>query len=423
MAVRRKPNGWEARVYVGLEGGKKKFATKYFADSVYGGKDKAEKAARKWEAEIARQVETASYVPPARKTVAEFLDEWLEKDAKPNVKPRTYDRYEEIVKVHIKPAIGDVRLDKLTPHHVATLLAQKREQGLAARTCLHIYRVLHRALQVAVLWGLVGRNACDAVRPPRAEEQPPVGLTPEQVEALLEAARYVEEKRPDGSVEQRPNRLYPLFLTAVHTGMRQGELLALRWEDVDLDAGVALVRQALEKSGRKPVFTTPKNRKPRVVPLSPEVVEALKGLRVEQEIERAFFGADYEDHGLVFCQPNGRPWDGHSLTRWHLKRLVKKVNDKAKELEEKARAEQVPLKEKPVRLPENLRFHDLRHTFVSRALQAGANPRAVSEIAGHHDPGFTLRQYAHALPQDTKEAVQRLARYLRRTADPQGQDS
>ena len=416
MSVRRKPDGWEARVYVGTEGGKKRFATKYFADRTYGGREKAEKAALRWEAETRRQVETATYVPPTRKTLAQYLEEWLAKDAKPNVKPRTYDRYKEIVEVHISPAIGDVRLDKLTPALVQGLLAAKREQGLSGRTCLHIYRVLHRALNVAVQWGLVGRNACDAVRPPKADEEPPVGLSPEQVEALLEAARTIEEKRPDGTVEHRPNRLYPLFLTAVHTGMRQGELLALRWEDVDLDAGVALVRRALEKSGKQPAFTTPKNHKPRVVPLASEVVEALRHLQVEQEIERAFFGKDYEDYGLIFCQPNGRPLDGHSLTRWHLKRLVKKVNERATELEEKAKAEGVTLTKRPVRLPENLRFHDLRHTFVSRALQAGANPRAVSEIAGHHDPGFTLRRYAHALPEDTKEAVQRLADYLRRAA-------
>lgn len=423
MAVRRKPEGWEARVYVGMEGGKKRFATKYFADRAHGGREKAEKAARLWEAETRRQVEAAAYVPPTRQTVAEFLDEWLEKDAKPNVKARTYERYQEIVNVHLKPALGATRLDRLTPAAIAGLLVEKREAGLSGRTCLHIYRVLHRALNVAVTWGLVGRNVCDAVRPPKADEEAPVGLSADQVEALLEAARTVEETRPDGTVERRPHRLYPLFLTAVHTGMRQGELLALRWEDVDLDAGVALVRRALEKPGKQPVFTTPKNHKPRVVPLAPEVVEALKQLRVEQEIERAFFGKDYEDYALVFAQPNGRPLDGHSLTRWHLKRLVKKVNDRAKALEEKAKAEGVALAQRPVRLPENLRFHDLRHTFVSRALQAGANPRAVSEIAGHHDPGFTLRRYAHALPQDTKEAVQRLAGYLRRTADPQGQDA
>jgi integrase len=112
---------------------------------------------------------------------------------------------------------------------------------------------------------------------------------------------------------------------------------------------------------------------------------------VDQEIERAFYGNNYEDYDLVFCQPNGRPLDGHSLIRWHFKRWLKKAG-----------------------LPETIRFHDLRHTFVSRALQAGANPRAVSEIVGHYDPGFTLKRYAHALPQDTREAVRRLELLLRR---------
>ena len=418
MSIRRKGNGYEVRVYVGIDPGtgRKQYASKYVSDKEAGGPEKAEKLARKVEAELSRQVETNTYVPPARQTLGEHLDEWLEKDAKPNTKPRTYKRYEELVCVHIKPAIGAVRLDKLTPTHVATLLARKRQEGLSPRTCLHIYRALHRALQVAVQWGKVGRNVCDAVRPPRVEEEPPVGLTPEQVEALLEAARFVVEKAPDGREVERPNRLYPLFVTAVHTGMRQGELLALRWEDVDLEQGFALVRRALEKPGKRPVFTSPKNRKARVVPLAPEVVEVLRKWKVDQEIERAFFGKDYEDYGLVFCQPNGRPLDGHSLTRWHLKRLVEKVNKKAKEAEEKAAQEQ-PGATGPqavVRLPENLRFHDLRHTFVSRALQAGANPKAVSDIAGHHDPGFTLERYAHALPQDTKEAVQRLQSYLHR---------
>lgn len=403
MSIRRKGNGYEVRVYVGVDPGtgKKQYASKYVADKDAGSPEKAEKQAKKIEAELSRQVETNSYVPPARQTLAEYLDEWLEKDAKPNTKPRTFERYEELVRVHIKPAIGAVRLDKLTPQHAVTLLANKHEEGLSARTCLHIYRALHRALEVAVQWGVTGRNVCDAVRPPRVDEKEPTGLSQAQVESLLEAAKAYQ--RED---QQDYGRLYPLFLAAIHTGMRQGELLALRWEDVDLGQGIALVRQALERPGRKPVFGTTKNRKVRAVPLSPEVIEALRKLKVDQEIERAFHGEDYEDYGLVFCQPNGRPLDGHSLTRWHLKRLIDEVNRKAAEAKNEA-----------AKLPKSLRFHDLRHTFVSRALQAGANPRAVSEIAGHHDPGFTLKRYAHALPEDTKEAVQRLERYLKhRTA-------
>lgn len=133
----------------------------------------------------------------------------------------------------------------------------------------------------------------------------------------------------------------------------------------------------------------PEEPQGRVITLDPTVVETLRRWRVDQEIERVFHGTDYHDHGLVFCQPDGRPLDGRSLVRWHFKRLLKKAG-----------------------LPTTIRFHDLRHTFVSRALQAGANVRAVSELAGHHDPGFTVKRYAHAFDEDKKEAVERLSRRL-----------
>lgn len=386
MSIRRKGNGFEVRVYVGRDPGtgKKQYASKYVSiDPPYDDRAvaRAKKEAQRVEAELRRQVETNTYVAPSKQTVAEFLEEWLEKDAKPNTKPKTFKRYAELVKNHITPAMGALRLNKVTPHHVASLLAEKRAEGLSSRTCLHIYRVIHRAFNVAVQWGYVTRNVCDAVRPPKVDEEAPVGLSSEQVDVLLKTAKG--------------DRLYPLFLAAVYTGLRQGELLGLRWADIDLEAGVALIRQTLEKGGVRPVFGTPKSRRPRVIPLQDVVVQVLREWKVQQEIERAFHGTDYEDYDLVFSQPNGRPLNPHSLTRWHFKRLLEKAG-----------------------LPTDIRFHDLRHTFVSRALQAGANPRAVSEIVGHHDPGFTLRRYAHALPQDTKEAAQRLAQYLSRwTAD------
>lgn len=193
---------------------------------------------------------------------------------------------------------------------------------------------------------------------------------------------------PEEAWEER-RRLYPLFLTAIHTGMRMGELSGLRWEDVDLEAGVAWVRQTLEKPGNQPVFGTPKNRRFRDVPLTAQVLEALRALRVDQELERAAFGPDYRDYGLVFCQPDGRPIDEKSLNRNAWKQIRAAAG-----------------------LPEKVRLHDLRHTFVSRALAAGKNPRAVSDLVGHHDPGFTLRRYAHALPSDRREVVEGLADYL-----------
>ncbi len=180
-----------------------------------------------------------------------------------------------------------------------------------------------------------------------------------------------------------------MLVAAVFTGMRVGELCALKWPDVSLSTGVATVSRTLHRGGLNPVFGPTKNGKARVVPLSGEVVRAMEAVRAKQAEMRAFFGAGYEDHGLVFCQPHGRPLDPHNVARRHWPRMRKNAG-----------------------LPEKARFHDLRHTFVSRALQAGANPKAVAQVVGHHDPSFMLRVYSHVTVDDTRQAVERLRDYL-----------
>lgn len=329
-------------------------------------------------AELKRQVEQQEYTPPTRQTVAAFLEEWLEKSAKPNVKPSTYARYELDVRLHINPHIGNVPLSRLTPERVEKMLADL-SGTISENSRRHVFRVLSRALKVAVRWKRVARNVCDAIEPPKGAEPELVVLTPADVDRLLKATEG--------------DRLHALYVMAVHTGMRRGELFALRWQDVDFDEGIAWVRQTLLASGTNPQFGTPKNSKPRPVPLSADVLEALGRHRVQQELERLHYGDDYRDYDLIFCQPNGAPIDGSSFNKWHWTRV-----------------------RKAAKLPEGTRFHDLRHTFVSRALAAGANLRAVSEMVGHHDPGFTARRYAHALQDDKKEAVRLLHQYLNRTA-------
>ena len=325
-----------------------------------------------WElwAKLKQQVEKQEYVPQRRETVADFLQEWLEKSAKPNVKPKTYTRYESLVRVHIIPHIGRIQLNRLTPERVEKMLADL-SGVISDRSRLHVYRVLSRALNIAVRWKRVGRNVCQAVEAPRAAEPEMYVLSAAEVERLLKAAEG--------------DRLYALYVTAVYTGMRQGELLGLRWQDVDLDEKTAWVRQTLQKHGLNPVFGTPKNNKPRLVPLADKVIEALKTHRVEQEIERAHWGHEYTDYDLVFCQDNGRTLS----MRYHWATLRKKAG-----------------------LPKQVRFHDLRHTFVSRALAAGGSLRAVSDMVGHHDPGFTARRYAHALQEDQADVIRRLSGYL-----------
>ena len=405
--------------------------------TVYAGRDAAtgkpivldtlcstEKAAKEKERAFLRQVEDRKVVSPShRMTVAAWCERWLTVIVPSRVKARTLRRYRQLVEQHIIPAIGSRRLDQLTAADVQNMLAALAEKRgprgkpLSTRTQLHVYRVLHTALEAALKEQRVAVNVCEQVDPPRPNEVLPEGLSVEQVNHLLHTLATFHRATVGG--DTYPDPLYPLYATALHTGMRLGELLGLRWQDVDLDRGIAVVRQELVKAGRAPVFDTPKSRKPRVVPLSSEAVAVLQQRRAAAEVDRLVTersGKKYgdwpgaEEHGpLVFCQENGKPLDPTNLTQRHFKRVIREANRRAEE----ARNEKALL-------PKNLRFHDLRHTFVSRALQAGANPRAVSEVVGHYDPGFTLRRYAHALLPDTKEAVERLARSIKPGQAPNG---
>lgn len=372
--ARWRGNRIQVRVYRGYDAAKKR--------SIYA-TGTASSVAEAWKlwAKLTEEVENQTYSPPKRITLAEHLQEWLEHIAKPNVKPRTYEWYESTVRNHIIPELGDIQLNRLSPKHVDELMA-KLKGTMSEFTRRGVFRVLNRALNVAVRWERVGRNVCEMVEAPAPGDPDMYILTAEETDRLL---RVLEG-----------DRLYPLYLTAIYTGMRLGELLGLRWQDVDLDSRQLWVRQTLQKPGLNPVFGTPKNNKFRTVPLAPVVVHALKSLLVTQELERAFYGHEYRDYGLVFTQPNGAPINGRSLVRNHWRKIREAVG-----------------------LPDNVRFHDLRHTFVSRALAAGANPRAVSDIVGHHDPGFTLRRYAHTHQGDREDAIHQLDQYLKRIADDQ----
>lgn len=365
--ARWRGNRIQIRVYRGYDAAKKQ---PLYASAT------ARSVAEAWKvwSKLNEAVESQTYTPPQRVTVAEHCDEWLTKVAKPNVKSRTYEDYEAIVRLYIKPHLGNIQLNRLTPKHVDEFLA-KLEGKMSESRRLTVFRVLNRALNVAVRWQLVGKNVCHAIETPERGEPEMYILTAEEVKRLLDAAKG--------------DRLYPFYLAALYTGMRLGELLGLRWIDVDLDGAIAWVRQTLQRPGRNPVFSTPKNRRSRPVPLAEEVVAALREHQVNQELERAHYGPEYRDYGLVFCQPTGAPIDPSSLHKWHWKRLKRKAG-----------------------LPDNVRIHDLRHTFVSRALAAGANIRAVSDIVGHHDPAFTLRRYAHTLTADRAEVVRQLGAYL-----------
>jgi integrase len=296
------------------------------------------------------------------RTLAAFLDGWLDGTVKGSVKATTYESYERLIRCHIKPELGRHKLKTLAPDHVQALYQRKLDSGLAPGTVRQIHSVLSRALDQAVKWGTVPRNVCKATTPPKpvAEEIKP--LDAEQARQLLRTAGG--------------ERFEALYVLAVTAGLRIGELLALRWQDVDLDASGPTLRVRRTKSTAKsgPVFTTPKNGKGRSITLTRHAVEALKPHRAAQNAERLKAGSLWQDYGLIFCTHGGRPLDSHNVARTSFKPLLERAG-----------------------LPD-IRFHDLRHTCATLLLSRGHHPKLVQELLGHSSVALTLDRYSHVMP-------------------------
>jgi integrase len=214
--------------------------------------------------------------------VGEYLDRWLSDSVSDTVRATTFERYEQITRLHLKPALGRVKLKALTPAHVRSRYREKLEAGSSARTVRYIHTTLHKALKQAVMDGLIPRNATEAVKPPQPSREEMCPLTPAQAKLLLQVAHDVGD------------RLEALYVLAIHTGLRQGELLGLKWDDVDLDDGSLQVRRTLTITKNGPVFTSPKTTGSRgSVKLTSKATEALKSHLERQlaEIDRVGCGA------------------------------------------------------------------------------------------------------------------------------------
>jgi len=294
-------------------------------------------------------------------TLGEWADRWLKDAVADTVRPVTLAKYQQHVRNHIKPALGRLKLATLTPAHVRGLYREKLDAGLSPRTVQYVHVTLNKALKQAVADGLVPRNVCEAVKPPRPQKREISPLSPEQARRFLEACKG--------------ERLEALMVLAVHTGMRQGELLGLHWEDVDLDAGTIRVRRALAQTDEGPLLTAPKSAKSRRrIKSSGAGIEALKAHRLRQNAERLKLGSAWEDQGLVFPNRTGGFLSPYLLTDGPLKRPLERAG-----------------------LPP-IRFHDLRHTCATILLSRGVHAKLVQELLGHATISITLDTYSHVLP-------------------------
>jgi integrase len=302
-------------------------------------------------------------------TLGEYLERWLNDSVKDSVRRSTFARYGQISRDHIAPTLGRVRLKALTPAHVQGLYRAKLDSGLAPRTVQYIHVTLHKALKQALRWGLVSRNAAEAVNAPRPIKKEISPLSPDQSRALLEAARE--------------DRLRALYVLAVTVGLRQGELLGLRWEDINLDTATLVVARSLSMSGPGPTFVPPKTAKGRRnVTLTAQAIEALRDHKVAQDREKATLAELWEHHDLVFPNQTGKPMHPWVLVGGSFKKLLTRAG-----------------------LPKATRFHDLRHTCATLLLTKGVHPKIVQEMLGHSSITVTLDIYSHVLPNMQERAV------------------
>lgn len=304
-----------------------------------------------------------------RLRVDAFLDQWLRTDAKFRCRPKELRRREQIIRLYLKPRLGHVPLAKLAPGTIADYFA-----SLEVRSAYHIFKALRAALNYAVRMDLILANPCDRVTPPKPAAFQPTLWTVE------ETVQFLEECWRSGP------QYYPFFLASISTGARLGELLALRWRDVELGKGVVRITQELERpQGGGFRFTDPKSaRSRRSIRLPVEVTDELRGLRrrqLEDRLRRGLCARDglcrdqhcplWHDRDLVFCQPNGKPMHAHNLTQ----RTVRHIMERAG----------VP----------RVRFHDLRHTHGTLLAASGVNLKVIQERMGHSSEAFTLGRYIH----------------------------
>lgn len=330
----------------------------------------SQREARRWLTRTLKMKDDGIVLNPEKMTLERFLTRWLADVVAHSRRPQTYNTYASLVNHHIIPALGDVYLSQLRADMIQQFLVARLHVLSPSSTRL-IYCILHSAFDQAVQWGLMLRNVCDAVRPPRVKRQEMRTLTAEQVVTLLDTSR--------------DTRWYPLWLLAVSTGMRHGEMLALRWPDVDLDGKRLRVTATMTRNGK---LAEPKSERAlRTIMLSDTLVAALREHRRAQLETKMTKGHDWNADGFVFANSQGVPWY-QGTVRDAFKAALRRAN-----------------------LPP-IRLHDLRHTCATLLLANGTHAKAVQEILGHSSIAMTLDLYAHMVPATHEAAAASMDRLL-----------
>jgi integrase len=326
-------------------------------------------------AKLIADLEKGTHVDPTRETLAAFLGRWLD-HIKPQVAPRTHERYGEIIRTYLSPALGATQLTKLQPIAISSAYAamlsngrRKGSGGLSPRSVGHCHRILSQALRQAVRWRMLPRNPCDDVDPPRVER------------ATMKV--WDVATMADALEQARPFRIFMPMLLAGMLGLRRGEIAALRWSHIDLDKAQALIIESFEQTRQGVRLKAPKSGRGRKVAMPARVVAELRAWRTRQAEELLKLGVRLDESSFVCAGEDGQPVQPQSLTHaWH--RFLGKCG-----------------------LP-RVRFHDLRHSHATHMLASGVHPKIASERLGHATVGLTLDTYSHVIPGMQEDAVSRI---------------
>lgn len=315
-------------------------------------------------------------LPSGRETVRTFLASWLA-SGEGNLRPATLEKYSRDIANHVLPSLGSVPLARLGPQHLQHRYSEMLRVGLSPTTVRHVHAVVHRALFQAVRWGLLSRNVADLVTPPRFRAGPWRVLTPADAGLLIEVAAG--------------DRLEAVYVLACTSGMRRGEILALRWRDVDLARGTLAVTGSLQRTKGGLAIAEPKTaRSRRLVALTDLAVAALARRQEIQTAEAERVGGLWKNLDLVFTSAVGGPIEPGNLLRRSFWPLLDRAG-----------------------LP-HIRFHDLRHTAATLMLSRGVHPKVASELLGHSTVGITLDLYSHVSESMQRDAARAMDEVFRK---------
>ena len=327
---------------------------------------KTQREVKEWLLEQRKALTSGIVVDDQKVTVDDFVRRWYQDVATHRLRASTLDTHERIIRNHIYPTLGHLRLKDLKPAHLQNLYSERLKSGLSKRTVKYIHTIMHQSLDQAFRWGMVPRNAADAAESPSPDRKPVEPLTKEQIGRLFDVLKH--------------DRLFPLYVVFVGCGLRRGEALALTLDCVDFEKNQLYVRKTLVSlKGSGLVLTEPKTERSRRTIAMPDHVKKV----LQEHLQNR--GIDSQ---FVFCTSHGTPFSPRNIVR-HFKSTLRKAG-----------------------LPETIRIHDLRHTFVSYLLSQNTPPRDVQEIVGHASFSTTVDIYGHLMPGAKRDAAKKMDNFF-----------